>query len=128
MPESIKDKVLILGVGCSERWSAGSERRIASVDDIEDAVRLGLGHSYGSLSLGDRIGGDKSAVDPQQHALPHRRSPLPPKPVAGAPRHGEAVMNPSWPLWRSMLFVPARHDAGSYVADCADRARADAAK
>jgi 3-hydroxybutyryl-CoA dehydrogenase len=59
MPESIKDKVLILGVGCSERWSAGSERRIASEDDIEDAVRLGLGHSYGSLSLGDRIGGDK---------------------------------------------------------------------
>jgi 3-hydroxybutyryl-CoA dehydrogenase len=59
MPESIKDKVLILGVGCSEHWSAGSERRIGSVDDIEDAVRLGLGYPYGPLSSDDRIGGDK---------------------------------------------------------------------
>lgn len=35
------------------------QRGIASVDDIEDAVMLGLGYPYGPLDWGDRIGGDK---------------------------------------------------------------------
>jgi len=36
-----------------------AQRGIASVDDIEDAVRLGLGYPMGPLAWGDRIGGDK---------------------------------------------------------------------
>lgn len=36
-----------------------AQRRIASVADIEDAVRLGLGYPNGPLGWGDRIGGDK---------------------------------------------------------------------
>jgi 3-hydroxybutyryl-CoA dehydrogenase len=35
-----------------------AQRRIASVADIEDAVRLGLGYPHGPLSWGDRIGGE----------------------------------------------------------------------
>lgn len=34
-------------------------RGIASVEDIEDAVRLGLGYPSGPLSWGDKIGGDR---------------------------------------------------------------------
>jgi 3-hydroxybutyryl-CoA dehydrogenase len=34
-----------------------AQRRIASIEDIEDAVRLGLGYPQGPLSLGDKIGG-----------------------------------------------------------------------
>jgi len=34
-----------------------AQRGIASVDDIEDAVKLGLGYPQGPLSWGDRIGG-----------------------------------------------------------------------
>jgi 3-hydroxybutyryl-CoA dehydrogenase len=34
-----------------------AQRRIASIADIEDAVRLGLGYPQGPLSLGDQIGG-----------------------------------------------------------------------
>jgi 3-hydroxybutyryl-CoA dehydrogenase len=33
-----------------------AQRRIASVLDIEDAVKIGLGYPYGPLSWGDRIG------------------------------------------------------------------------
>ncbi len=36
-----------------------AQRGIASVTDIEDAVRLGLGYPQGPLSLGDAIGGDR---------------------------------------------------------------------
>lgn len=36
-----------------------AQRGIASVDDIEDAVTLGLGYPHGPLTWGDRIGGDK---------------------------------------------------------------------
>jgi 3-hydroxybutyryl-CoA dehydrogenase len=34
-----------------------AQRHIASIEDIEDAVRLGLGYPQGPLSLGDKIGG-----------------------------------------------------------------------
>tara|TARA_R110000787_G_scaffold187146_7_gene299077 strand:- start:23095 stop:24633 length:1539 start_codon:yes stop_codon:yes gene_type:complete len=34
-----------------------AQRRIASVEDIEDAVKLGLGYPHGPLSWGDKIGG-----------------------------------------------------------------------
>jgi 3-hydroxybutyryl-CoA dehydrogenase len=34
-----------------------AQRGIASVDDIEDAVKLGLGYPHGPLAWGDRIGG-----------------------------------------------------------------------
>lgn len=36
-----------------------AQRGIASVTDIEDAVKLGRGYPHGPLSWGDRIGGDK---------------------------------------------------------------------
>ena len=36
-----------------------AQRGIASVDDIEDAVRLGLGYPLGPLGLGDAIGGKR---------------------------------------------------------------------
>ncbi|PMY14306.1 3-hydroxyacyl-CoA dehydrogenase [Pseudomonas sp. MPR-R2A5] len=36
-----------------------AQRGIASVEDIEDAVRLGLGYPQGPLSLGDAIGGKR---------------------------------------------------------------------
>ncbi|MEM1402108.1 MAG: 3-hydroxyacyl-CoA dehydrogenase [Pseudomonadota bacterium] len=36
-----------------------AQRGIASVDDIDDAVRLGLGYPEGPLALGDRIGASK---------------------------------------------------------------------
>jgi 3-hydroxybutyryl-CoA dehydrogenase len=36
-----------------------AQRRIASIEDIEDAVQLGLGYPQGPLSLGDQIGGAK---------------------------------------------------------------------
>ena len=36
-----------------------AQRGIASIDDIEDAVRLGLGYPHGPLSWGDRIGGER---------------------------------------------------------------------
>jgi 3-hydroxybutyryl-CoA dehydrogenase len=36
-----------------------AQRRIGSVPDIEDAVRVGLGYPYGPLTWGDRIGPDK---------------------------------------------------------------------
>ena len=36
-----------------------AQRGIASVDDIEDAVRLGLGYPQGPLSLGDAAGGPR---------------------------------------------------------------------
>jgi 3-hydroxybutyryl-CoA dehydrogenase len=36
-----------------------AQRRIATVADIDDAVRLGLGYPFGPLSWGDRIGADK---------------------------------------------------------------------
>lgn len=35
-----------------------AQRGIASVEDIEDAVKLGLGYPHGPLSWGDKIGGD----------------------------------------------------------------------
>ena len=34
-----------------------AQRGIASVADIEDAVKLGLGYPQGPLSLGDAVGG-----------------------------------------------------------------------
>ncbi|XAH21550.1 3-hydroxyacyl-CoA dehydrogenase [Xylophilus sp. GW821-FHT01B05] len=36
-----------------------AQRGIASIEDIEDAVRLGLGYPQGPLSWGDALGGDK---------------------------------------------------------------------
>ncbi|MDQ2734663.1 MAG: 3-hydroxyacyl-CoA dehydrogenase [Pseudomonadota bacterium] len=36
-----------------------AQRGIASIEDIEDAVKLGLGYPIGPLTWGDRIGGDK---------------------------------------------------------------------
>lgn len=36
-----------------------AQRGIASVEDIEVAVKLGLGYPHGPLSWGDRIGGDR---------------------------------------------------------------------
>jgi 3-hydroxybutyryl-CoA dehydrogenase len=36
-----------------------AQRGIASVEDIEDAVKLGLGYPHGPLSWGDRIGGER---------------------------------------------------------------------
>ena len=36
-----------------------AQRGIASIDDIEDAVKLGLGYPHGPLAWGDRIGGAK---------------------------------------------------------------------
>ena len=33
-----------------------AQRGIASVDDIDDAVRIGLGYPAGPLALGDRLG------------------------------------------------------------------------
>jgi 3-hydroxybutyryl-CoA dehydrogenase len=36
-----------------------AQRGIASVADIDDAVRLGLGYPRGPLSWGDRIGGSR---------------------------------------------------------------------
>ncbi|MGQ0619348.1 MAG: 3-hydroxyacyl-CoA dehydrogenase [Panacagrimonas sp.] len=36
-----------------------AQRGIASVADIEDAVKLGLGYPHGPLAWGDRIGGDR---------------------------------------------------------------------
>ncbi|MDR8394724.1 3-hydroxyacyl-CoA dehydrogenase [Paraburkholderia sp. USG1] len=36
-----------------------AQRGIASVEDLEDAVMLGLGYPYGPLSWGDRIGGER---------------------------------------------------------------------
>ncbi len=36
-----------------------AQRGIASVPDLEDAVKLGLGYPHGPLSWGDRLGGDK---------------------------------------------------------------------
>ena len=35
------------------------QRGIASVDDLEDAVRLGLGYPQGPLHIGDDVGGDR---------------------------------------------------------------------
>jgi 3-hydroxybutyryl-CoA dehydrogenase len=36
-----------------------AQRGIASINDIEDAVKLGLGYPHGPLSWGDRIGGER---------------------------------------------------------------------
>ena len=36
-----------------------AQRGIASVTDIEDAVRLGLGYPQGPLSWGDAVGGER---------------------------------------------------------------------
>jgi 3-hydroxybutyryl-CoA dehydrogenase len=36
-----------------------AQRGIASVPDIEDAVRLGLGYPHGPLSWGDKLGGER---------------------------------------------------------------------
>ncbi|MDD5174849.1 MAG: 3-hydroxyacyl-CoA dehydrogenase [Sterolibacterium sp.] len=36
-----------------------AQRAIASVKDIEDAVRLGLGYPHGPLTWGDKIGGER---------------------------------------------------------------------
>ena len=36
-----------------------AQRGIASVDDLEDAVRLGLGYPQGPLSIGEHVGGAK---------------------------------------------------------------------
>ena len=36
-----------------------AQRGIASVDDIEDSVRIGLGYPAGPLSIGEEIGGDR---------------------------------------------------------------------
>lgn len=36
-----------------------AQRGIASVPDIEDAVKLGLGYPFGPLSWGDRVGADR---------------------------------------------------------------------
>ena len=36
-----------------------AQRGIASVEDIEDAVRLGLGYPMGPLAIGESIGGDR---------------------------------------------------------------------
>lgn len=36
-----------------------AQRGIASVEDIEDAVKLGLGYPHGPLSWGDKIGGER---------------------------------------------------------------------
>ena len=36
-----------------------AQRGIATVDDLEDAVRLGLGYPHGPLAIGDLIGGAK---------------------------------------------------------------------
>lgn len=47
-----------------------AQRGIASVDDIEDAVRLGLGYPQGPLGLGDAIGGQRIVqILSQLHAL-----------------------------------------------------------
>ncbi|MDT4856571.1 3-hydroxyadipyl-CoA dehydrogenase [compost metagenome] len=47
-----------------------AQRGIASVADIEDAVRLGLGYPQGPLSLGDTIGGQRIVqILGQMHAL-----------------------------------------------------------
>ncbi|NHN39007.1 3-hydroxyacyl-CoA dehydrogenase [Pseudomaricurvus alcaniphilus] len=46
------------------------QRGIASVDDLEDAVRLGLGYPEGPLSIGERVGGAKILqVLQQQQAI-----------------------------------------------------------
>lgn len=39
-----------------------AQRGIATVEDLEDAVRLGLGYPQGPLSLGDAIGADRVLV------------------------------------------------------------------
>ncbi|MEE8548953.1 MAG: 3-hydroxyacyl-CoA dehydrogenase family protein, partial [Alphaproteobacteria bacterium] len=41
----------IVNVGCDI-----AQQRIASVDDIDTAVRLGLGYPDGPLGMGDRLG------------------------------------------------------------------------
>lgn len=47
-----------------------AQRGIASVADLEDAVRLGLGYPQGPLSLGDAIGGQRILeILKQLHAL-----------------------------------------------------------
>jgi len=47
-----------------------AQRGIASVADIEDAVRLGLGYPQGPLSLGDAVGGERIlSILEQMHTL-----------------------------------------------------------
>jgi 3-hydroxybutyryl-CoA dehydrogenase len=44
----------IVNIGCDM-----AQQRIASVEDIDDAVRLGLGYPQGPLALGDAVGPDR---------------------------------------------------------------------
>ena len=55
-PGFVVQRVLatIVNIGCNI-----AQRGIASVEDIEDAVKLGLGYPNGPLAWGDRIGGER---------------------------------------------------------------------
>lgn len=45
---------MIVAIGCEI-----AQQRIASVADIDDAVRIGLGYPLGPISMGDALGADK---------------------------------------------------------------------
>ena len=45
---------MIVNIGCDM-----AQQRIATPEDIDRAVKLGLGYPYGPLSFGDRIGAAK---------------------------------------------------------------------
>jgi 3-hydroxybutyryl-CoA dehydrogenase len=55
-PGFIAQRVLAIIVNIAANIA---QRGIASVDDIEDAVRLGLGYPQGPLSWGDALGGER---------------------------------------------------------------------
>ena len=69
----------IVNIGCDI-----AQQGIATPEDIDLAVTLGLGYPHGPLALGDTFGADDHPHDPAQHANRARRSALPPAPWLAA--------------------------------------------
>ena len=79
----------IVNIGCDI-----AQQRIASPEDIDRAVTLGLGYPHGPLALGDALGARASSPC-WRRCTPLRRPALPPQPLAPPPRAlGVSLLTP----------------------------------
>ena len=80
----------IVNIGCDI-----AQQQIATPDDIDLAVTLGLGYPRGPLALGDALGAHNHPDDPAQHVQRARRPALPSVAVARAARATRPVADPT---------------------------------
>ena len=97
---------MIINIGCDI-----AQQRIATPEDIDHAVQLGLGYPRGPLAMGDALGPMRVLAILDALSALHARSALSPEPVADPPR----------PAWRfaadARELRPATHQQGCRMAE-----------